>query len=55
MTPAAPAAKELTEAEMEKKTKAIVDEYLQIQDMKVKYLDVFCTPVNEVRSSIRVL
>ena len=35
--PAPPAIpKELTEAEVEKKTKAIMEEYLHIQDMKVK-------------------
>jgi hypothetical protein len=33
--PAPPVAKELTEEEMEKKTKAILDEYLHVQDIKV--------------------
>ena len=30
-----PVSKELTEADVEKKTKAIMEEYLHIQDMKV--------------------
>ena len=33
--PAAPATKEISEDEMEKKTTAILDEYLHIQDKKV--------------------
>ena len=33
--PAPPAAKELTEEEIEKKTKTILDEYLHVHDMKV--------------------
>lgn len=33
--PAPPVAKELTEEEMVKKTKAILDEYLHVQDIKV--------------------
>ena len=33
--PAPPAAKELTEEEIEKKTKTILDEYLHVHDLKV--------------------
>ena len=36
--PPPPVAKELTESEVEKKTKAIMEEYLHIQDMKVQFL-----------------
>ena len=38
--PAAPAIKDLTADEMEKKTKSILDEFLHIQDLKVSL--VFC-------------
>lgn len=37
--PAPPAAKELTEEEIEKKTKTILDEYLHVHDMKVMEIE----------------
>ncbi len=40
--PAPPPAKELTEPEMEKKAKAIMEEYLHLQDMNVRISIIIC-------------